>query len=272
MQPHSDQSPSAPSCFPVYCVINRVQIAFFCLVGILAGCASAPTIKKTDLTEERFSEILEQLNEQRNQIQKLTTRLSEVKNQSEAKKPEKPAAPAVDPVVPVEKLTPSEPEEESDEQDDALSDDGNPIADSSHESMHWYYQGARSLREKQYDEAVNSLRKFLTMEPSHIYADRAEYLIAESHFKNQEFGLAVVATHRLEADHPYSFRIPEAQYLRAMSYLKMGQKGEATSTLRELVKRYPEHPISDRASHELAALSTTAKPVGAPLILDDREF
>jgi TolA-binding protein len=260
MQPSSSQRP------------QLTRLTFFCLCGILIGCAGAPKVKKPDLSEERFADVLDQLRQQKLRIRELTAELSEVRKQNEAKKPDKPAAtPQSAPVLPVEKIIPPETDEDSEDQEGPLSDEGNPIADSSHEMMHWYYKGAHALKEKHYDEAVVSFREFLKTEPSHIYADRAEYLITESHFKNQDYGLAIVAANRLEADHPHSFRLPDAYYLRAMAYLKMGQKADATESLRELVKRFPDHPISNRASRELASLSTSVTHASAPLILEDRD-
>ena len=50
---------------------------------------------------------------------------------------------------------------------------------------------------KKYEDAIDSFRVFVNENPHHLYADRAQFLISNIHFKNQDYGMVIVATHSL---------------------------------------------------------------------------
>jgi TolA-binding protein len=147
-------------------------------------------------------------------------------------------------------------------------DAGVAIADSRHESLHLYFDATRLLEEKKYEEAVVPLNEFLRINPSHVYADHAQFLIAKSYFLNKEYELSVVAAKQLETLYPYSLKIPESLYVRGLSYLYLNQTAPARQTLENLRERYPSGPFSDAAAKKLTQIRTAANRINRSVIGD----
>jgi len=136
------------------------------------------------------------------------------------------------------------------------------IADSSHESMYWYFSGIEEIKKSNYDKAIRAFRHFLQMNPDHVYADRAQYLISESYYRNKEFALVLVATDAFESQYPYSFKLPDIHFKRAESYIKLGSKKRAKDALRHLMSQYPTHPLAASAATKLGQLDVESKTAG----------
>ena len=131
---------------------------------------------------------------------------------------------------------------------------GETLADSSFESMNTYYE-AISLRDAgKYDEAVEKLNRFILENPDHVYSDRAQFLILDSHFKNREYGLALVDSFLLENRYTDSRKIPEAIHKRALAYLNLGDKEKGAQTLKILVETFPNSAVLPSAKETLASL------------------
>jgi len=217
----------------------------------LTGCALFPASKNdhplVDKNEERYFEMTERLSQQDAKIAQLTSRLEAMNGQA---KPAK-KAPVAKAKPPVER-----------EQASITAEDGDPlapisentVATSKHESMHAYFEGTRLLEQGKYDLALGQFREFLKSAPEHVYADRAQFQIAEAHFLNKDYGLVVVATNLLESRYPYSFKVPESIYKRGLSFEGLGQKDPARNVFKDLVKRYPESPAAKLAVAKLTEL------------------
>lgn len=221
----------------------------------LTGCALFPASKNdhplVDKNEERYFEMTERLSQQDAKIAQLTSRLEAMNGGA------KPAEKA-----PVAKAKPQGKGNVSAEPRTITADDGDPlaplsentVATSKTESMHSYFEGNRLLEQGKYDLALGSFRDFLKASPDHVYADRAQFQIAEAHFLNKDYGLVVVATNLLESRYPYSFKVPESILKRALSFEGLGQKDPARNVLKDLIKRYPESPSAKVAVAKLAEL------------------
>lgn len=280
-----------------------------CLASCATIAPPAGEPRPTDArAEDRLVMMHHQIREQEAEIERLTAALEAAKARTPEKGAitQAPRPKARDPwgdkralfaeeaqaeSLPVKKLTPADADPEDDDaadlettesapegpvrsavtaKDAATRNDGESIADSTHETMHLYYRGLQQLQEGQYEDAQASFREFLKLSPNHVYADRAQYLVAEAHFKSHELGLVVIATNVLESRYPHSFRVPDALYKRALALDGMGQPDQARATLRDLLKRFPKDPTADGASRLLASLAGPrekgTKPV--PLIED----
>lgn len=249
----------------------------FCAVS-LVGCAAWKSTSSPTPEERRFALLQEQIQTQRTQIERLTAALEKIKDAPEPEISDAiPAAPKpLIPSAPVEKLVPSASERAAaDENEEGeIVEEEDSIADSSQAMMNFYYEGNRQLKDRQYEDAIKSFRQFLKASPEHIYADRAQFQIAESHFRNKEYGLSIVASNQLESKYPESFRLPAALFTRSLSYSSLGQTDSARITLRALLKRFPDDPIADKASRKLAELGAPVRAgasSGTPLLLDDTE-
>ncbi len=133
------------------------------------------------------------------------------------------------------------------------------IASSDHEIMAWYYQGQDRLQAGRYDEAIRAFSQFLESVPGHVYADRAQFWIAESYFRNREYALSLVADNRLLAQFPESLLAPRSLLRGALSQVKMGHVRAARAMFIELLRQYPNEPEALAASKKLAEFSHSSR-------------
>lgn len=274
------------------------------LLAVLAGCATTETqttsrtVERSpiDAKEEQMSILSDQVERQQKAIEKLTQTVEDLRQELSGTKrtptsganqatPGAAVGGANVPSVPVV-VPPAVKKSDSDDDDDDDDSDGDSdidkrsglekgevVADASDESMHWYYEGVQYQKEQKYDDSVRAFREFLKVAPEHVYADRAQFLIADSYFRNHEFNLAVINTNLLESKYPASFKLPEALLTRAVSYLKLGQSDDARLTLKEILSRFPSDPAADEAAKKLADLSDVAAPaapISAPVTGDKK--
>ncbi|MSP19457.1 MAG: outer membrane protein assembly factor BamD [Bdellovibrionales bacterium] len=140
-----------------------------------------------------------------------------------------------------------------------LMDDSETIADSSHQAMNDYYKGIQFFNEKKYEDAIDSFRIFVNENPHHVYADRAQFLISNIHFKNEDYGMVIVSTNSLQAKYPYSLKIPEAIYQRGVSFIEMNEIAQAKLTFTELMKNFPKDPMANAARKKWVELTKEPK-------------
>ncbi len=256
---------------------------FALLLTSLTSCASKPSMKvereSIEKNSESFAILSDRVKDQDDKLERLTIsindlsrQLAKAERQIARSREEKLASVTRNGTVPLQKLRPTD---EADEVAEVLKavggEDGEAIADSSQETIHWYYDGVRQVRDAKYDEAIRSFRKFLEESPEHVYADRSEYWIAESYFRNKEYQLSILSANGMEAHHPYSLRLPDALLLKAHSFRAMGQRDDAREALRQVVTRFPTSRLADSASKELAQMSLeSASPARAPVLIDDQ--
>lgn len=249
---------------------SRTAALALVLASLLCACAAEEKKAGVDplqMMEARLSSLEAQLQESRSSqdrlsgaIDALTHRLKEPAVSSLAPRKNPPRGNMKKtPQLPITRLTP----EGGTPGDLAEEDEGREVAetvaDSRHEGLHGYREALALLKERKFDEGVEDLRRFLKDYPDHVYADRAQFLIAEAHYSNKEYGLVVVAAKLLETKYPYSFRLPEVLYYRAMALLMMGQRPQATDALKDLVKRFPRETAAENASRKLAELAVKGR-------------
>lgn len=182
--------------------------------------------------------------------------------------------------VPVQKLLPEADSDLLDREDldKILGTEEESVADSSHEMIHYYYEGQKHFEAGRYEEAIKNFKKFVDENPTHVYADRAQFYVFDSYFKGKEYGLAILAASLIETRHPYSFRMQETLYKKGLALVAMNQRESARTTFENLIKRYPGNPFSQNAGRELASMAKAelkakdkAKASFQPTLLDDAQ-
>ncbi len=218
----------------------------------LARCSHAPVVTSndTDALEQHNRNLLQQVSDQELEVRRLTRFL-------EKEPVREPEPVAEDPKLPLTKLRPEVEKKVGDPDDESYFDDSQAVASSSFEVMTFYQTGRHLYQAGKYDEAVSSFKLFLEREPEHVYADRAQYWIADSYFRNREYGLAVVASNLLVSRYPYSVRVPEALFRSALCHVEMGSRKEARVLLRDLLRQFPLDATAKSASRKLAEISNT---------------
>ncbi len=206
----------------------------------------------------------QKVHDKESEIDRLAAAVEILKAKSEMNEKETNSAGSLERRLPRVKLSPKAPPEKEESDENTFgAEESVSLADSRHESMHWYFRGLTLVEKNQFESAVEAFQAFLKASPHHLYSDRAQYWIGESHFRAKDFPLAVIAMNRLEHEFPDSFRLVEASWKKSLSLEQIGRTDEAMAHLKELIRKFPRHPLSDEASRKLASLEiglAKAKP------------
>ncbi|NBX82378.1 outer membrane protein assembly factor BamD [bacterium] len=130
------------------------------------------------------------------------------------------------------------------------------LADSQDEGMHLYHAGLKFREQGQWESAAQLFNEFVTQNPDHVYADRAQFLLLSSHFKLGEFGLVLTNSRFFENRFPESSKLPEVLYLSALAHIKLGDHERGISGLKTLVSGFPRSAIVTQAQQELIQYQT----------------
>ena len=222
----------------------------------IAGCASAPPPSgpvRDVVAEDRMMLLQQKMRDKETEIERLSAAVEILKAKSEMTRHETSPTAKIERDLPRIRLSPKV-AAVKEEPEDLTGEEAVSLADSRHEAMHWYQRGLALVEKGQYEPAIEAFQAFQKASPRHLYSDRAQYWIGEAHFRAQEFPLAVISMNRLEHEFPDSFRLVEASWKKSLALVQMGRAEEAVVHLKELVRKFPRHPLSDQASHKLASL------------------
>ncbi|NBW98309.1 outer membrane protein assembly factor BamD [bacterium] len=125
------------------------------------------------------------------------------------------------------------------------------LADSQDEGMHLYHAGLKFREQGQWESAAQLFNEFVSQNPDHVYADRAQFLLLSSHFKLGEFGLVLTDSRFFENRFPESSKLPEVLYLSALAHIKLGDHEKGISGLKTLISGFPRSAIVTQAQQEL---------------------
>ena len=131
------------------------------------------------------------------------------------------------------------------------------LIDSSFENLHLYFEGMKLKENGEYDDAVKKFSRFVTDYPDHVYADRAQYLILDSHLKSKEYGLVLLDSLVFENRFSESSKIPQVLFAKAMAYLNLGDQEKGSRALKSIIENFPTNPISQDAKEKLATLNSS---------------
>lgn len=152
-----------------------------------------------------------------------------------------PAAQPPPDSVPVRPATPESPGE-----DIALAKE--PV-----EAQDEYKMALRTLREQQYDRAIQQFRAFQRKYPNSEMADDAQYWIGESYFAQKDYNRAI-----LEFNDVLKYRrgdkVPAALLRQAQAFLEIGDQTDARLILQKLINDYPNSEPAKEARDKLRTL------------------
>jgi tol-pal system protein YbgF len=221
-----------------------------CVAALLVGCAGH-SIRSSKAEETKTHELQRKVAENEAEVRRLQ-RLLDLETQQEVSEPNGLEDAAQ---MPVTQLKPEPIRPPVTDPDEDVFDARSLVVSSQYESMTWYNQGLTLMQGGKFDEAVGAFARFLRMGPEHVYADRAQFWMAECHFRNREFGLAVVAYNLVVSQYPDSIKVPEAMYQAALAHLKMGQSSAAKNLLHDLLRQFPMDSMATPASKKLAEIT-----------------
>lgn len=111
-----------------------------------------------------------------------------------------------------------------------------------------------ALKRGQYAEASKKFAGFLKVYPQGEFADNATYWLGESYYVTQKYPIALKTFQGLLASFPQSKKAPDALLKVGYCYYQLGDTAKATTTLKSVMERYPDQPVSKLAEGRLRAL------------------
>lgn len=111
-----------------------------------------------------------------------------------------------------------------------------------------YEEGAEALRKKQYEQAVLYFEEVERQHPYSAWARRAMLMTAYSHYLTNDYDAAIASVDRFISIHPGNKDAAYAYYLKAMSYYErirdVGRDQDITvqalRSLEDVMRRYPD--------------------------------
>jgi tol-pal system protein YbgF len=110
-----------------------------------------------------------------------------------------------------------------------------------------YAEGLHLYQSKKYGPARDKFAQSLKDQPQGPKAQEARYYLADSFYQEGKYREAAVEFHKLASQFPRSILAPAALLRQALSYKNQQQTQNYQSTLKKLVKAYPQSPEAKEA-------------------------
>lgn len=114
------------------------------------------------------------------------------------------------------------------------------------------YQAALELlRQGRYPQAETAFRQFLTDYPNSELADNAQYWLAETHYVNRDFEIALAGFQSVIENYPNSRKVPDALLKAGFCQYELGQWADARRSLEAVVEQFPDSTATRLANQRL---------------------
>jgi tol-pal system protein YbgF len=110
-----------------------------------------------------------------------------------------------------------------------------------------YTEGMRLYHAKKYGEARSKFSQYLKSQPNGPKAAEARYYLADSFYLEVKYKEAAVEFNKLVTLYPQSILAPASLLRQALSYKNLQQTANYQSTMKKLLKAYPNSPEAKEA-------------------------
>lgn len=125
-----------------------------------------------------------------------------------------------------------------------------------------YAKAYSEFNDKDYEQAAIDFQTAETQHPSSLWAPDALVMAAYSHYMDEDFAGALLATDRFMRFHPGHKDVPYVMYLRGMCYYRQvsdvrrepGMSAYALQQFQTLVNRFPRSPYAKNAENKIIIL------------------
>jgi tol-pal system protein YbgF len=118
------------------------------------------------------------------------------------------------------------------------------------------YQAAFDLLQaRHYDEAGKAFTQFLSSYASSPLADNAQYWLAQTHFVQRQFNVALPEFQKLVEKYPQSQKLPDALLKVGYCQSELGHKDAARTALQQVMRQFPDTTAARLATQQLEKLS-----------------
>lgn len=117
-----------------------------------------------------------------------------------------------------------------------------------------YTRYFQALRAGNHAFAITGFGHFVERHPRHSYADNALYWLAEAHYDQRAYRVALDAFGKVQREYPRGNKVPDALLKIAYCHIALGETDKARTALTELTERYPKSRPAQLATERLATL------------------
>ena len=125
-----------------------------------------------------------------------------------------------------------------------------------------YKTAYEEFNDENYEQAAMEFLKAETQHPASAWAPDALVMAAYSHYMDEDFAGAILATDRFMRFHPGHKDVPYMMYLRGMCYYRQvsdvrrepGMSAYALQQFQTLVQRFPRSPYAKNAENKIIIL------------------
>jgi len=111
------------------------------------------------------------------------------------------------------------------------------------------------LQARKYDEAAKAFTQFLSGYASSPLADNAQYWLAQSHYVQRQFNVALPEFQKVVDKYPQSSKLADALLKVGYCQSELGNKSGARSALQQVMKQFPDTTAARLATQQLEKLS-----------------
>ena len=121
-----------------------------------------------------------------------------------------------------------------------------------------YQEALAAWRSEDHKACVDLFRKFLQTYPSSVYADDGAYWMADCHFKQGDYRVAVLRFNDVVRVYPNGNKAADALYRQGESLLKLGPGffDAARTVFKQVLEDYPDSDRAREAKERLEAIGT----------------
>jgi tol-pal system protein YbgF len=111
------------------------------------------------------------------------------------------------------------------------------------------------LQARKYDEAAKAFTQFLSGYSSSPLADNAQYWLAQSHYVQRQFNVALPEFQKVVDKYPQSSKLPDALLKVGLCQSELGNKNAARTALQQVMRQFPDTTAARLATQQLEKLS-----------------
>jgi tol-pal system protein YbgF len=111
------------------------------------------------------------------------------------------------------------------------------------------------LQARKFDEAAKAFTQFLSGYASSPLADNAQYWLAQSHYVQRQFNVALPEFQKVIEKYPQSTKLPDALLKVGYCQSELGNKSAARTALQQVMKQFPDTTAARLATQQLEKLS-----------------
>jgi len=126
-----------------------------------------------------------------------------------------------------------------------------------------YSNGYRDYTTGKNDLALQEFNDYLKYFPTTLFAGNAQYYIGDLKYKAADYQAALAAFDAVLERYPDGTKTPDSHYMKALCFLKLSRNDAAADEFRDIIKRYPDTDLAQKARARLREMGLSAGPTSS---------